>query len=194
MALGGSTAGLVRELERTLPRRPFTLRFWDGGTVLANEGEGGPVFTFRSPRAIAHVLRAPGQRDVDQFLSKEVRPALEQVAGELTARGRSAEVVDEEGGAIALRAPAEGMRDFVYGVSTTSQPLASLVPLGAGQPERRYEARTYFSSGGRGYDIMGMHRDQIIADVLVQFERYLHLVHSPDSRILHAAPEHPSGT
>jgi cyclopropane-fatty-acyl-phospholipid synthase len=61
MALGGSAA-LVRELERVLPRRPFTLRFWDGGEILANEGGGsGPVFTVRSPRAIAHVLRAPGQ-------------------------------------------------------------------------------------------------------------------------------------
>ena len=38
------------------------------------------------------------------------------------------------------------------------------------------------------------HADQIIADILVQFERYLHLTHSTESQILHAAPEHPSGT
>ncbi|MHA6300293.1 BCCT family transporter [Devosia sp. CAU 1758] len=165
-------------------------------TTHANAGfaPAQPAAGITWQRRLGLMLRAPGQGDVDQFLAKEVRPALEQVASELTQRGRPAEVIEEEGGAIALRAPAEGMRDFVYGVSTSSQPLPILAPLDAGKPDLRYEARTYFSSGGRGYDIMGMHRDQIIADVLVQFERYLHLVHSPDSQILHAAPEHPSGT
>lgn len=61
MGLGGGTAGLVEEIERQLPRRPFTLRFWDGGEIAANEGEDRPVFLVRSPRAIAHVLSAPGQ-------------------------------------------------------------------------------------------------------------------------------------
>ncbi|QYO76437.1 BCCT family transporter [Devosia salina] len=144
-------------------------------------------------RRLGLMLRAPSQRDVEQFLVKDARPALEQVAGELASRGRAAEVVEEDGGAIALRAPAEGVRDFVYGVSVATTPLASIAPLGTGTADRRYEARTYFSSGGRGYDIMGMHRDQIIADILVQFERYLHLTHSPESQILHAAPEHSGG-
>lgn len=145
-------------------------------------------------RRLGLMLRAPSQREVQQFLEKEARPALAQVAQELSERGRPAEVIEEDGGSIALRAPAEGVRDFVYGVSLASQPMPIMAPLGGGKPDLRYEARTYFSSGGRGYDIMGMHRDQIIADILVQFERYLHLTHSTESQILHAAPEHPSGT
>jgi cyclopropane-fatty-acyl-phospholipid synthase len=48
------------ELERALPERPFTLRFWDG-TELAPTSAGGPVFNVRSPRAVAHLLTAPGQ-------------------------------------------------------------------------------------------------------------------------------------
>jgi cyclopropane-fatty-acyl-phospholipid synthase len=48
------------ELGRTLPVRPFTLRFWEGSELPATV-EGGPVFTVRSPAAIAHLLRAPGQ-------------------------------------------------------------------------------------------------------------------------------------
>ncbi len=51
---------LRRELARALPERPFTLRFWDG-SELAQTSSGGPVFTVRSPAAIAHLLRAPGQ-------------------------------------------------------------------------------------------------------------------------------------
>ncbi|MGZ8664967.1 MAG: class I SAM-dependent methyltransferase [Solirubrobacterales bacterium] len=54
-----SSAPLRSQIERTLPDRPFTLRFWDGGEVPATRE--GPTLTFRSPRAIGHVLRAPGE-------------------------------------------------------------------------------------------------------------------------------------
>ncbi|WP_134495936.1 BCCT family transporter [Microvirga pakistanensis] len=141
-------------------------------------------------RRLASILHAPTEVEVDEFIATQVRPALDQVARELTSRGRTTHVVEEDGGAVALRSPAEGVRDFVYGVSRSTQPLANFFPLAAGKPEYRYEARTYFSSGGRGYDIMGMNRDQIIADILVQFERYLLLVHTPATQLVHGAPEH----
>jgi cyclopropane-fatty-acyl-phospholipid synthase len=51
---------LRRELAQALPERPFALRFWDG-SELAPTTPGGPVFTVRSPAAVAHLLRAPGQ-------------------------------------------------------------------------------------------------------------------------------------
>jgi cyclopropane-fatty-acyl-phospholipid synthase len=54
------TAPLRRELEAALPRRPFSVRFWDGTVVDATE-PGAPTFTLRSPRALAHVIRAPGE-------------------------------------------------------------------------------------------------------------------------------------
>jgi cyclopropane-fatty-acyl-phospholipid synthase len=53
-------APLARELERALPERPFTVRFWDG-TELGATAPNGLVFSLRSPAAVAHVLRAPGQ-------------------------------------------------------------------------------------------------------------------------------------
>jgi cyclopropane-fatty-acyl-phospholipid synthase len=54
------TSPLRRQLARSLPARPFAVRFWDG-TVLPATNGGGPTFTVRSPAAVAHVLRAPGQ-------------------------------------------------------------------------------------------------------------------------------------
>jgi cyclopropane-fatty-acyl-phospholipid synthase len=56
-----STHALRHELELALPRRPFSLRFWDGTTVRATEPDAAPTFSVRSPRALAHVLRAPGE-------------------------------------------------------------------------------------------------------------------------------------
>lgn len=55
-----TTAPLRREIEARLPDRPFTIEFWDGRRVAAT-ADGGPTFSVRSPRAAAHVLRAPGQ-------------------------------------------------------------------------------------------------------------------------------------
>src|SRR5918994_5476212 len=57
---GRSTASVCREIERALPDRPFAIEFWDGGKVPPSNG-AGPTLLFRSPRAIAHVLRSPGQ-------------------------------------------------------------------------------------------------------------------------------------
>ncbi len=51
---------LRRELAQALPERPFALRFWDG-SELEPTVPGGPTFTIRSPAAVAHLLRAPGQ-------------------------------------------------------------------------------------------------------------------------------------
>lgn len=54
------TGPLVRELGRALPERPFAVELWDGGRLEPTE-PGGPTLLVRSPQAIAHLLRAPGQ-------------------------------------------------------------------------------------------------------------------------------------
>jgi cyclopropane-fatty-acyl-phospholipid synthase len=54
------TQPFIDELERALPSRPFAVELWDG-TRLASTNGGGPTFSVRSPDALAHALRAPGQ-------------------------------------------------------------------------------------------------------------------------------------
>jgi cyclopropane-fatty-acyl-phospholipid synthase len=55
-----STAPLRREIQRLFPDRPFAIQLWDGTGVPATNG-GGPTLIVRSQRAVAHLLRAPGQ-------------------------------------------------------------------------------------------------------------------------------------
>jgi cyclopropane-fatty-acyl-phospholipid synthase len=55
------TSQLRAELERCLPERPFEVEFWDGSRLPSTTGNGVPRFRVRSPQAVAHVLRAPGQ-------------------------------------------------------------------------------------------------------------------------------------
>ncbi|MEA2467220.1 MAG: cyclopropane-fatty-acyl-phospholipid synthase [Thermoleophilaceae bacterium] len=51
---------LRQELSQAFPERPFGIEFWDGTSLPATTA-GGPLFTVRTPAAIAHALRAPGQ-------------------------------------------------------------------------------------------------------------------------------------
>jgi cyclopropane-fatty-acyl-phospholipid synthase len=64
---------LRREVEKRLPDRPFAVEFWDGSSIPATGGDGGPTFYVRSPRAAAHVLRAPGQLGLGRaYVSGEI--------------------------------------------------------------------------------------------------------------------------
>jgi len=55
------TEPLRERLAEALPDRPFGLELWDGGRLEATEGSAGPTLRMRSPAAVAHLLRAPGQ-------------------------------------------------------------------------------------------------------------------------------------
>jgi cyclopropane-fatty-acyl-phospholipid synthase len=60
VALLARTDPLRNELGRALPERPFSVELWDGTRLEATNGSG-PTFRVRSPAALAHALRAPGQ-------------------------------------------------------------------------------------------------------------------------------------
>ena len=140
-------------------------------------------------RRLALALNTPVEKDVKSFVAATVTPALEAVAAELSKRDRPASV-NVDNGSVSLVSPAEGMRDFIYGVQPATHKLPAFSAYEAGRLELRHEARTFFSDGSRGYDIMGMSKDQIIADVLAQFERYLALVTSHETTLVLTAPEH----
>jgi cyclopropane-fatty-acyl-phospholipid synthase len=54
------TAPLREAIEHALPERPFAVRFWDGTAVQATQ-RSAPTFIINSPKALAHVLKAPGE-------------------------------------------------------------------------------------------------------------------------------------
>jgi cyclopropane-fatty-acyl-phospholipid synthase len=55
------TTPLREAIAEALPDRPFKIELWDGTSLPSTNGGGGPTFTVRSQRALAHALRAPGQ-------------------------------------------------------------------------------------------------------------------------------------
>jgi cyclopropane-fatty-acyl-phospholipid synthase len=70
-----STNKLRQEIERTFPERPFAIEFWDGSRVPSTNG-GGPTFSVRSPKAIAHLMRSPGQLGIGRaYVSGALEPS-----------------------------------------------------------------------------------------------------------------------
>lgn len=154
---------------------------------------GAPSFSpepsWQSRLALA--LHTPKKADVLDFIGKTAWPALEAVAAELTSRGRAASV-SSDNEATYLISATPGRRSFLYGVRPACHKLPIFSPLEAANIGERHEARTFFSDGSRGYDIMGMSQEQIIGDILAQFERYVAVSGSPDASLLVKAPEHGS--
>ncbi|WP_210209681.1 BCCT family transporter [Aureimonas flava] len=139
------------------------------------------------------ILHEPDRGDVRRFLDQTARPALEEVRDELLRRGLAAEFETGETGQVALTVPAEGTRNFVYGVEPASQPAMafSAADTRASRDRRRmvWSARTTFSDGSRGYDVMGFTKADLLADVLAQFERYQLLTQAQSTQLFTAAPE-----
>jgi cyclopropane-fatty-acyl-phospholipid synthase len=75
MAALRTTEPLRRELAATLPERPFRVALWDGSQLASTNGNGGPTLHVRSPRALAHALRAPGQLGIGRaYATGELEP------------------------------------------------------------------------------------------------------------------------
>jgi cyclopropane-fatty-acyl-phospholipid synthase len=79
-----ATAPLCEALGRALPERPFGVELWDGRTLPPTNGAGGPTFRVRSPRALGHLLRAPGQLGLGRaYVSGDIEVADMDAALEL---------------------------------------------------------------------------------------------------------------
>ena len=146
------------------------------------------------------LLRGPNRLALQQFMREVVNVALAEVSAELLRRGLVCRVEAQGDDRSSLVVPQNGMRDFVYGVELQERPHAVFNPLSAtrsasGEDEGDVVVTpmTFFADGRAGYDIRYMTRDEVIADVLRQFERYLELTQHAATELLTTAPEHSPG-
>jgi choline/glycine/proline betaine transport protein len=141
-------------------------------------------------RRLSLLLHSPTEADIRRFIQTDVDQAFATVASELDSRGRAAVIEHNPSkGEVSLVVAAEGGRSFVYGVRPCSQRLPVFSATEIDNQSTSHEARTFFGDGSRGYDVMGFTRDQIIGDVLAQYDRYLALVQSPRTQLYATAPD-----
>lgn len=131
---------------------------------------------------LRNIVMMPRRAHVLRFISDVVRPAMDDVAEALRKEGYEAQVVDGDEGEVRLEVSHGVYLDFSYAVYPHSEVRPSLTPQEANdEEERRYfRAEVHLREGGQDYDIMGWTRDEVIGDILDQYERhrhYLHVVH-----------------
>mgnify|MGYP003575726098 CR=1 FL=1 len=128
-------------------------------------------------RALAH---HPLRTEVLAYLEQQVRPALEDVAIELRRQGLEVEVEGGEDGRVWLQVGHGEEMDFFYAVHPKPYAPPSFM---LDDPRRRkrdddsyYRAEVYLREGGQDYDVMGWRREELIHDVLDQYQRHRHFL------------------
>lgn len=114
--------------------------------------------------AIAH---KPSKDQAIEFLQKDVTTAIIEVATEMEKNGINTEVIRDHDH-IQLAISIEGNEDFIYSVMLRSYQSK------LGNYNR---VEVLLSHGGQYYDIMGYSKDQVIADIVNQYDKHLHYLH-----------------
>lgn len=135
-------------------------------------------------RRLANILSHPTKADAQKYIKETVEPALADVAKELQSRGIEAETSAAEGEAQLRAGEEDEATEFRYSVQMRRYaiPGYALGALAQEHNERQhyYRAEVYLREGGKSYDLMGYSKEQVIADVLSQYERHLHVLELVD--------------
>ncbi|MCU5782545.1 Choline/carnitine/betaine transporter family protein [Alcanivorax balearicus MACL04] len=130
------------------------------------------------------MVHFPGKARVLQYVAEVAAPALQSVAEELRGHGLKVEVNEsDEGDRAYLTVDLGQEMDFVYGVRVRgyTRPSISMRQLEhskrKAESDRYYRADVFLSEGGQDYDLMGFTREQVIGDVLDQYEKHMHFLH-----------------
>lgn len=152
-------------------------------------------------KRLEQIVHQPTREDVLRFMHSVVLPAMRDVAAELDRRGVQAHVQDDtatgegegEAASVRLTIPMAELRDFVYGVRPVRRKLPGFMLTEVAQDEeRRYvvEPVTFFADGRQGYDIQYLRGEELIADILRHYERYLSVSADRRTQLLNRAPGH----
>jgi len=150
----------------------------------------GPEVSWR--HRLATILFSPRKADALRFIENVARPGLQEVASELKKRGVQATVQDQEDGGVALMAVSENTRNFVYGVRPQARRVAAFTARDVHSEQthpHEWQVLTVFNDGRRGYDVLGLTREQLMHDILARFEEYYQLVTSTEAALYATSPD-----
>ena len=163
--------GLLRALRLEMLKRVSLQQ-----TMMAPRAIHQPItWQKRLERIISH----PRREEVQKFVFSVVKLALERVSRELLSQQRDSEVnCDDE--RVWLEVGHGEEIDFFYSVHCRPCIPPSFVMSDTrsrrGEQLRYYRAEVYLKEGGQDYDVMGWSEEQLISDVLNQYEKHMHFL------------------
>lgn len=124
------------------------------------------------------------EQDILKFLKHTASPAMHELQRELSEEYGLSVRVDkmfhQDEPAIEFVIRKETMRDFMYGIKSVGQDVSDQLINDGKLPHIRhqttYKPYAYFFDGRVGYDVQYMNKDELIADILKNYERYLMLL------------------
>lgn len=130
------------------------------------------------------LLQYPSENSIQRFQRESVFPALRDFGRELENYGLTytlTDQIDEEGRA-AIEVDHGGEMNFIYEVQCRAQVIPTdesgeLVDPNA-DTEVYYRAEVHLTEGGQDYDVMGWSRDQVVTDIVNQYEHHVHFLQS----------------
>lgn len=141
---------------------------------------------------LSTMLKQSQEHDVHSFLKYTALPAMRELSMEMSqGYGLSAEVntaLTDIEPSLELVIKKSTMRDFVYGIKSVRYEIAEQLVQESKLPHIRrntsYAPVTYFSDGRTGYDVQYMTREELIADILKNYERYLSLMENVGQELM----------
>ncbi|MEZ9822599.1 BCCT family transporter [Shewanella sp. 10N.286.45.A1] len=129
----------------------------------------------------------PSEDEALGFLEKVAKPALNKACEAFNSKGVSAELLNFEN-RIRFVIANEEHNDFVYGLRirafSITNPVESEVADVAEGGSEYYRVEVFLEHGGQHYDVMGFTQEQVLADVVTQYEKYLHYLHLSSSEYM----------
>ncbi|MGI9274930.1 MAG: BCCT family transporter [Endozoicomonas sp.] len=126
-----------------------------------------------------NLVHFPRRAHVNRFNTDVVIPAMESVAAELHKQGVECTVeLNTEKSSPSLNILHGEETDFLYQVFPRSYLQPSFMLDEGDEEERKYfRAEVFLREGGQDYDIMGWAKDQVIGDIIDQYEKHMHFLH-----------------
>lgn len=133
-------------------------------------------------RRLAGLINFPNREQVQEFIATTVSKAMVRVRRELAKEGWDAQVnTDETNARIYLEVIKEGHIDFIYDIRMLEHTLPDYAYPAITREETSeytyYRAEVFLRRGGQSYDVYGYDQQDIIDDILDQFEKHLHFLH-----------------
>jgi len=140
---------------------------------------------------LQQILTFSQKQDVLRFFAEKVRPAFENLKDELSKNGIDAHIIEGQRSkfSIELTIPHDQINNFRYGVAAEKRTISDYLVEDDNTPDVensvQYIPVTYYSDGRTGNDIQYLSRDEIIADVLREYERYLSIIADEDKSMIY---------
>lgn len=129
---------------------------------------------------LQRILSFKNRDAVDHFMRDTVLAALNELAAEFNDKGITAKIaVNEKPTDISLTIKHDLLEDFTYGVRSESKMISDFLVNEENIPgiegNKTYIPKTYFGDNRIGYNIEYFNKNEVIADALKQYERFIQL-------------------